>query len=104
MSDIQQYQQVILDMKNIFKNYQGVRVLSDVHLKLKRGKVHALVDENDAGESTLIKIMMGVIHSDSGKIEFEGETAIINNPQIPRGMGVAAVFQEASLFPDLSVA
>ena len=104
MADIQNNHKVILDMNNIFKNYEGVRALSDVHLNLRRGEVHALVGENGAGKSTLVKIIMGVIHPDSGNIEFEGETVKINNPQIAQGLGIAAIFQEASLFPDLSVA
>ncbi len=104
MTDSQNKHKVILDMHNILKNYEGVRALSDVHLNLRRGEVHALVGENGAGKSTLVKIIMGVIHPDSGVIEFAGDTVIIHNPQIAQGLGIAAIFQEASLFPDLSVA
>lgn len=104
MADTQNNHKVILDMQNIFKNYEGVRALSDVHLNLLRGEVHALVGENGAGKSTLVKIIMGVIHPDSGAIEFSGDSVKIQNPQIAQGLGIAAIFQEASLFPDLSVA
>jgi ABC-type sugar transport system ATPase subunit len=104
MSDTQNTESVILDMHNIFKNYEGVRALSDVHLNLRRGEVHALVGENGAGKSTLVRIIMGVIRPDSGTIEFAGEPVRISNPHIAQGLGIAAIFQEASLFPDLSVA
>jgi rhamnose transport system ATP-binding protein len=104
MSDTQNTKSVILDMHNIFKNYEGVRALSDVHLNLRRGEVHALVGENGAGKSTLVRIIMGVIRPDSGIIEFSGEPVRISNPHIAQGLGIAAIFQEASLFPDLSVA
>jgi rhamnose transport system ATP-binding protein len=104
MTDALKNHKVILGMRNIFKNYEGVRALNDVHLNLRRGEVHALVGENGAGKSTLVKIIMGVIHPDSGNIEVEDEHVKINNPQIAQGLGIAAIFQEASLFPDLSVA
>ena len=104
MSDTQTNHKVILDMHNIFKNYEGVRALSNVHFNLRRGEVHALVGENGAGKSTLVKIIMGVIHPDSGTIKFAGEPVKISNPHIAQGLGIAAIFQEASLFPDLSVA
>lgn len=104
MSDTQKKNDVILDMKDIFKNYEGVRALSGVNLNLKRGEVHALVGENGAGKSTLVKVIMGVVHPDSGTIKFSGNPVKITNPHIAQGLGIAAIFQEASLFPDLSVA
>jgi len=104
MTEALKNHKVILDMQNIFKNYEGVRALCDVHLNLRRGEVHALVGENGAGKSTLVKIIMGVIHPDSGNIKVDDAHVKINNPQIAQGLGIAAIFQEASLFPDLSVA
>ncbi|RPJ64887.1 MAG: ATP-binding cassette domain-containing protein, partial [Alphaproteobacteria bacterium] len=79
MTEAPKNHKAILIMQNIFKNYEGVRALSDVHLNLRRGEVHALVGENGAGKSTLVKIIMGVIRPDSGNIEFEGDQVKINN-------------------------
>ncbi len=94
----------ILQMKHIYKSYEGVKALLDVQLELFPGEVHALVGENGAGKSTLVKIITGVIQPDSGEILFNNELIKMNNPQIAQKMGIAAIYQEASLFPDLSVA
>lgn len=94
----------ILEMSNIYKSYEGVQALSDVQFDLKRGEVHALVGENGAGKSTLVKIIMGVIQADSGEIKMDGKDVRISNPRIAQELGIAAIFQEASLFPDLTVA
>ena len=104
MSDTQNNHKVILDMHNIFKNYEGVRALSDVHLNLRRGEVHALVGENGAGKSTLIKIIMGVIQADSGTIYLDGKEVKITNPQAAQEHGISAIYQEPMIFPDLNVA
>jgi len=95
---------IILEMRHVYKNYEGVKALSDIHYDLKRGEVHALVGENGAGKSTLVKAIMGVIQADSGQIFYEGEPVKISNPLDAQRLGIAAIFQEASLFPDLSVA
>lgn len=94
----------ILEMKHIYKRYEGVQALSDVHFDLIPGEVHALVGENGAGKSTLVKIVMGVVQADSGSIKIQGEEVRISNAQIAQKNGIAAIFQEASLFPDLTVA
>ncbi|HEY59549.1 MAG TPA: sugar ABC transporter ATP-binding protein [Anaerolineae bacterium] len=94
----------IIEAKHVFKSYEGVKALVDVKMELRRGEVHALVGENGAGKSTLVKILMGVIPSDAGQIIFDGQPVEINNPQDARELGISAIFQEASLFPDLSVA
>lgn len=93
-----------LEMSNIYKSYEGVQALSNVQLKLERGEVHALVGENGAGKSTLVKIIMGVIQADSGVIHINDKPVKISNPHIAQELGIAAIFQEASLFPDLTIA
>ena len=85
MTEAQKNHKVILDMNNIFKNYEGVRALSDVHLNLRRGEVHALVGENGAGKSTLVKIIMGVIHPDSGNIEVEDAHVKLTTHRLRKG-------------------
>jgi rhamnose transport system ATP-binding protein len=104
MKKVEQNKHFILDMHHIYKNYGGVKALSDINFDLKRGEVHALVGENGAGKSTLVKTIMGVVQPDSGQIFFEGEPIKISNPHDAQSLGIAAIFQEASLFPDLSVA
>jgi rhamnose transport system ATP-binding protein len=94
----------VLEMKHIYKAYEGVKALVDVHLELQHGEVHALVGENGAGKSTLVKTIMGVVQPDTGEIYFGGQPIKMDNPQIAQNMGIVAIYQEASLFPDLSVA
>ena len=94
----------ILKIRHVYKNYEGVKALSDIHFDLKQGEVHALVGENGAGKTTLVKAIMGVIQADSGQIFYKGEPVKISNPLDAQSLGIAAIFQEASLFPDLSVA
>ena len=68
------------------------------------GEVHAIVGENGAGKSTLIKIMTGVYQPDQGTILAEGKAVTIRSTQEAQGIGVAAIFQEPMVFPDLDVA
>jgi len=98
------HNRTILELENVNKSYDGAKALTDVHFDLREGEVHALVGENGAGKSTLVKAIMGVIQADSGQIFYEGEPVKISNPLDAQRLGIAAIFQEASLFPDLSVA
>jgi rhamnose transport system ATP-binding protein len=95
---------LILDLHHIYKNYDGVKALTDTHFDLRKGEVHALVGENGAGKTTLIKIIMGVIMADSGVIKLDGEPVNINSPQSAQKFGIAAIYQEPMVFPDLNVA
>ena len=95
---------LILEMRHINKNYGGVKALSDIHFDLKPGEVHALVGENGAGKTTLIKIIMGVVQADSGILMLDGEEVSIKNPQSAQNLGIAAIYQEPMIFPDLNVA
>lgn len=81
-----------------------MQALKDVSFDLREGEVHALVGENGAGKSTLIKIITGAIEADGGRLEIEGHTVESNNPAKAKALGVAAIYQQPALFPDLTVA
>lgn len=88
---------------NISKAYDGVQALRSVSFDLRAGEVHALVGENGAGKSTLIKIITGAVTPDSGYLEFDGVAVKENSPSLAKTFGVAAIYQQPALFPDLSV-
>lgn len=85
---------VLLEMKNISKNFPGVKALDNVSLTVKRGTVHALMGENGAGKSTLMKCLFGIYSKDSGKIYLEGRPVSFKNPKNALEHGVAMVHQE----------
>jgi rhamnose transport system ATP-binding protein len=93
-----------LQLSSISKSFGGVRALVNVHLDLKLGEVHALVGENGAGKSTLIKIITGALQPDEGTIRAFGQTLETNDPATSRRLGIAAIYQQPALFPDLTVA
>jgi ribose transport system ATP-binding protein len=94
----------LLRMENITKHYGGVRALEGVQFACDRGRIHALLGENGAGKSTLIKILAGVVRPDSGQIFIDGQPATFASPNAAVAAGVACMFQELSLLPDLTVA
>jgi len=94
----------ILELKNISKSFSGVEVLHNVSFELRPGEVHALLGENGAGKSTLVKIITGVHHPDKGEILLHGESVHFSDARESRQAGIAAIYQELSLFPDLDVA
>ncbi|WP_233162387.1 sugar ABC transporter ATP-binding protein [Glycomyces salinus] len=91
-------------MRGIDKSFLGVRVLRSVDLDVRPGEVHALVGENGAGKSTLMKILAGVHTADAGTITLGGRAVSFTHPLQAQHAGVATVFQEFNLLPDLSVA
>ena len=91
-------------MSGITKHYGGVRALENVHFEANRGTIHALLGENGAGKSTLIKVLSGVVQPDSGTIELDGQAVTFANPTEANDAGIACIFQELSLLPDLTVA
>ncbi|MGD0464079.1 MAG: sugar ABC transporter ATP-binding protein [Tepidisphaeraceae bacterium] len=94
----------LLQLTSICKSFGGVCALEGVSFELNAGEVHALVGENGAGKSTLIKIITGAVQADSGSIQLGGAVLARNDPSLSRGLGIAAIYQQPALFPDLSVA
>jgi rhamnose transport system ATP-binding protein len=93
-----------LEVRGVEKGFPGVRALSGVSFDLMPGEVHALLGENGAGKSTLIKIMSGVYRPDAGSIFVDGRETRLDTPDDARRAGIATIYQELLLFPDLSVA
>jgi len=94
----------LLKAANITKSYAGVHALRDASLELRAGEVHALVGENGAGKSTLIKALTGAVIPDSGEISLDGVKITENSPSISKSLGIAAIYQQPALFPELTVA
>ncbi len=94
----------ILELKKISKSFSGVEVLHEVSFSLKPGEIHALLGENGAGKSTLVKIITGFHQPDSGEIYLDGDRVYFGDTRESRQAGIAAIYQELSLFPDLDVA
>ncbi len=93
----------VLELTGVCKAFGGVQALRGVSFDLKVGEVHALVGENGAGKSTLIKVITGAHAPDSGSIAIDGVHYDRLDPSLGRKLGVAAIYQQPALFPDLSV-
>lgn len=93
---------VILSLRHMTKKYPGVVALDDLNLEFRRGEVHAIVGENGAGKSTMIKCITGAIEPTSGTIEINNESFKRMTPQLARKHGVAAIYQEFTLIPVLT--
>jgi rhamnose transport system ATP-binding protein len=94
----------LLQATSIRKSFAGVQALKSVSFELLPGEVHALVGENGAGKSTLIKIITGAVAAESGTLAVQGQTIAPNDPATARSLGIAAIYQQPALFPDLNVA
>ena len=94
----------VLQIKHISKRFDTTQALDDVSLDLFPGEIHALMGENGAGKSTLIKIMTGVYQADSGDMLLDGNPIRITNSVEAQAYGIAAIYQEPMVFPDLNVA
>jgi ABC-type sugar transport system ATPase subunit len=95
--------QDFLQMRGIFKSYDGTQALRGVDFTAALGEVHAIVGENGAGKSTLVRILAGAVHKDSGHILLGGHAVEIDSPIRARRLGIRAVHQEFSLVPQLTV-
>ncbi|MDD3671386.1 MAG: ATP-binding cassette domain-containing protein, partial [Sphaerochaetaceae bacterium] len=93
----------ILELRGISKTFPGVKALDDVNFNLKPGEIHSIMGENGAGKSTLIKIMTGVYIADEGQMFFNGESVVIKNTNDSQRLGIAAIYQYVTSYPDLSV-
>jgi ribose transport system ATP-binding protein len=94
---------VILEMKNITKEFPGVKALDNVNLTVERGTIHALIGENGAGKSTLIRVLSGVHPCDAGEVKLEGKPVHFKNPAEGIKAGISVIYQEFALVPHLTV-
>jgi rhamnose transport system ATP-binding protein len=94
----------ILEIRHISKRFDTTQALDDVSLDLYPGEIHALMGENGAGKSTLIKIMTGVYHPDEGEVLLDGKPIRVGNSVEAQAYGIAAIYQEPMIYPDLNVA
>jgi rhamnose transport system ATP-binding protein len=94
----------LLALEGIRKAFPGVQALQGVRFDVRPGEVHALLGENGAGKSTLIKIISGVYRPDDGRIEMAGQAVAFASPLDAQAAGIATIYQELLLFPELSVA
>ena len=95
---------ILLRAVDVDKSYAGVHALRRASFDLRAGEVHALIGENGAGKSTLIKILTGAVVPDAGEIQINGQTIEQNSPRLAKQLGIAAIYQQPALFPELSVA
>jgi len=96
--------QIALEAINIVKKFSGVTAVNGVNFKLLKGEIHAVVGQNGAGKTTLLRIFGGVIPPDSGKILVDGVEVKIRDPRDAKKLGITLIHQEATIFPNLSVA
>src|SRR5262249_17424580 len=94
----------LLELTGISKAFAGVQALLGVSFDLRVGEVHALVGENGAGKSTLIRVITGAHRPDEGTMAVQGRPVEDNDPVRARALGIAAIYQQPALFPDLTVA
>jgi rhamnose transport system ATP-binding protein len=94
----------IFAIRRVSKRFDGTQALDDVSLELYPGEVHALLGENGAGKSTLIKIMTGIHQPDAGELLLDGKPIAISSSAQAQLYGIAAIYQEPMVFPDLNVA
>lgn len=94
----------VLEIRDISRRFGNTQALDGVSLRLYPGEVHALLGENGAGKSTLIKIMTGVYQPDSGQILLDGRPVHIGSTLAAQRLGIAAIYQEPLMYPDLNVA
>jgi rhamnose transport system ATP-binding protein len=93
----------VLSLSKVSKSFGAVRAVREVSLDLYPGETHALAGENGAGKSTLVKILSGVHRPDAGRLLLDGEPVEFGGPADAQRAGVAVIYQEPTLFPDLSV-
>ena len=93
-----------LELRDVAKSFGAVAALRSVTLEVRAGSIHALVGENGAGKSTLVKIVAGVHRRDAGEFRFQGADVDFHSTAESKAAGIAVIYQEPTLFPDLSVA
>ncbi len=93
----------ILVLDKINKSFPGVKALTDMSFSVRSGEVHAICGENGAGKSTLMKVISGVYKQDSGNVLFDGKKINITNPNEALELGISIMYQETSLFPEMTI-
>lgn len=93
-----------LELRDVRKSFAAIQALDGASFQVRAGEVHALLGENGAGKSTLVRVMTGAHSPDSGEIRVRGETVTMRSPADAHALGIAAIYQEPTLFPDLDVA
>lgn len=94
----------IVRLDQVSKRFGGIMAVNDVSFGIRAGEIHAVVGENGAGKSTIMKMLAGVHRPDSGSLIVRGTPAVIGDPLEARRLGISIVFQELNLFPHLSIA
>ena len=94
----------VVELRDASKSYGAVQALRDSNIALRSGEVRALMGENGAGKSTLVKVLGGVVRRDAGEMLVDGEPVDFHSPHGARDAGIAVIYQEPTLFPDLSIA
>ena len=93
----------VVELKNVTKRFPGVIALKNMSIQIRPGEIHGLIGENGAGKSTLIKVLTGVYIPEEGEIYVSGEKKTFRNPVQARGAGIACVYQELNIVPQLPV-
>ena len=93
----------ILEIRNLTKRFEGVTAVDDVSFSVQRGEIHALMGENGAGKSTIIKIITGIYRADSGQIIYDGKECSFHTALSAQHAGISTVYQELNMIPNLSV-
>ncbi|MDX2484029.1 MAG: ABC transporter ATP-binding protein [Pseudodonghicola sp.] len=93
----------ILEVKNVNKNFGGLKALSNVNLTVRENTVHAIIGPNGAGKSTLLNCLVGKLIPDTGSVMFDGQSVLGRKPYEINQMGISRVFQTPEIFGDLTV-
>jgi rhamnose transport system ATP-binding protein len=94
----------LVELRGVSRSYGGVQAVAEVSFAVRPGTVHALVGENGAGKSTLVKLLTGIVQPDGGELALDGVPRRISDPQAAHRFGIVAMYQEPTVFDDLSVA
>ena len=93
----------VVELRNVTKRFPGVVALKNMSIQIRPGEIHGLIGENGAGKSTLIKVLTGVHIPEEGEIYVSGEKKSFKNPVQARSAGIACVYQELNIVPQLPV-
>jgi len=94
---------VAIRVRNVSKSFPGVQALLGINFELLTGEVHGLVGANGAGKSTFIRVLSGASQPDTGEIEVQGSPLLFEDPRLKRSAGIAAIYQELTIIPEMSV-